>query len=468
MNLSSRRSSSLDKRLVTNLHRVNNPVRALVHSQGFLLFALAAAHPLLALAMRYSNMVATLHAWASVSLGVFLALFSKDPRKPAFVAAYIAGSEVLWRMTSAMFFWEGGKYFVSLILGIVLLRTHKWKNAFLPLVYFALLCISIPLTLDVFGFSSLARNAISFNLSGPLALSVAAIFFLQMELDEQDMFWMVWWTMLPAFGIAGITLGGMASLSAIQFTNEANFLTSGGFGPNQVSAALGLAGGLSFLLFIHNNQKAARWISFGLTFTFLTLSALTFSRGGLYNAAAMILLALIHFLRDRRQRLSALIALLLVSLGGGYFIYPRLNELTGGMLQERFTNLDTTLRADISRADLDLWLQNPVFGVGPGVSKSERAILNRVNTHTEYTRLLAEHGIPGILAIAALMFMLFRAYFSLSQPRAQAWSIALAAWALVEMSHSAMRIALISFIFGLALAQWKQQPEPSHKMEPQK
>lgn len=441
----------------------NNPARALVHSSGFGMAVLILAHPLLALAMRASSLLATAHAVFTVALGLSFALFSKDTRKVAYVSAYIAGAEILWRMTNAQIYWEAGKYFTILILGIALFRIKPWQRSGLPILYFGLLSMSIPLVLLRFGTSSATRDAISFNLSGPFALMVCALYFSQITITHQAMRRMAWWVMVPILGIATLTASGTLSAGTIVFTDESNFVTSGGFGPNQVSAILGLGGGLAFLLFLTGKDLASRWFSVFLTLGFLTLSALTFSRGGLYNTAIMVFLALAHNLRDTRRRIAAILALLIIGLIGGYIIFPRLNAFTGGMLGQRLLDLNTTSRVEIAQADLEIWFANPMLGVGPGLSKTERIFGFGIAAHTEYTRILAEHGSAGLLALVVLLWISARAYFRAPNIEAQIWVAALLAWSLVEMSHAAMRVVVISFLFGLAMLNWEIKPQPQEE-----
>jgi hypothetical protein len=133
------------------------------------------------------------------------------------------------------------------------------------------------------------------------------------------------------------------------------------------------------------------------------------------------------------------------------------------MLEQRFSDLDTTLRGKIAQADLDLWFANPVLGVGPGISSRERLAFMGIASHTEYTRVLAEHGFAGLLALLALLWMATRAYFRAPNIQAQVWVSALVAWSLVEMSHAAMRVTAISFLFGLAMVNWATKPQPQEE-----
>ncbi|MCZ2074106.1 MAG: hypothetical protein LC130_03790, partial [Bryobacterales bacterium] len=398
-------------------------------------------------------------------LGIVFAFSNRNTGKLKYVTAYIAGSEVLWRMTNAQMFWEAGKYFIIFILGIALLRTKHWQRAGWPVFYFLFLAFSIPLTILAVGASSAARDAVSFNLSGPLALTVCALYFSQITIDEDEMRQVIWWLAIPIVSVAALALFGTLSAETITFTDESNFATSGGFGPNQVSAILGLGGALAFLLFLTGKGAMLRGLAVGISLGLLSLSALTFSRGGIYNAAVVVFLALAHSLRDKRWRLFAVLGLAMIGLAGGYLIYPRLNTFTGGMLQQRFLDTDPTLRGPIARADLELWYANPILGVGPGMSIRMRNMFAGVAAHTEYTRILAEHGSAGLLALLILLGLAARAYFKAPDAQAQLWVAALVAWPLAEMAHAAMRIVVISFLFGLALVNWRtdtpeKQPIP--------
>lgn len=414
-----------------------------------------ALHIPLALLMNVAPLVATAHALVTLAVGLWLAVSSREAWKITGAAAYIVGAEVLWRMNNAGVFWEFGKYATIAVLGLALLRMKKWKSAGLPVLFFCLLALSIPLTLLSLSPSQ-ARQEISFNLSGPLCLAVSALFFAQIKLDWEARQKIVWSITAPILGIAALCVYGIASAQDIVFTNNSNFTTSGGYGPNQVSAMLGLGALLLILVAVQARRGTTRWISLLVTMGLIVLSGLTFSRGGLYNLAAAVLMAAIFFLRYPRLRAAFLPIALIATFIGGYYVFPKLNEFTSGMLGTRFSDTDTTNRLEIMQSELEIWKQNPVLGVGPGIAKyiSADEFGVKIAAHTEYTRILAEHGIPGILAILLLISLTGRAVLKAPPGMAQAWAAALATWSLVEMTHAAMRIAAIGFVFGLALAGW--------------
>lgn len=416
------------------------------------------AHIPLALIMDVAPQVATLHALITFGVGVWMAIFSRKPSNVAITAAYIMGCEVLWRMTNAVVFWEFGKYAVVFLLGIGLIRIRKWKSIGFPVVFFALLLVSIPLTLTGTSLSS-ARDQISFNLSGPLSLAISVIFFAQISLTWEDRERLIWVVAAPLVGIASLCLKSILGSENIMFSNNSNFATSGGFGPNQVSAVLGVGSLLLILLAIRERRPRVRWTALLTACGLLVFSVLTFSRGGLYNLAAALLASSLFLLKNKRLRQNFFVVLFVAIIAGSYFVFPVINNFTGGMFAKRFSDTNTTGRVEIMEAELKVWENNPWFGVGPGMASfiSASYLGARIGAHTEYTRILAEHGIPGIISMSLMFVMALRAVKKSPAGMGQAWAAALVVWSLVEMTHAAMRIAAIGFLFGLTFASWKTQ-----------
>src|SRR2546430_15098859 len=105
----------------------------------------------------------------------YTTLFRSRIDRVVYAAAYIAGSEVLWRMCGAAVFWESGKYAVILIFAIALARLRPVQPRLLPVVYFLLLLPSIALAPYQL-LSDEARQQVSFELSWPAALAMSRRF----------------------------------------------------------------------------------------------------------------------------------------------------------------------------------------------------------------------------------------------------------------------------------------------------
>ncbi|MEE4176613.1 MAG: hypothetical protein V2I46_03795, partial [Bacteroides sp.] len=215
---------------------------------------LIALHVALALAMRSITLLATLHALIVFVIGAWKAITAEDIKDVVPVVAYITGAEVLWRMTRAGVFWEFGKYATIAILILALLKKRKIKGVGVPILFFIFLAPSILLTVDAFGLNERSRALISFNLSGPLAVSVCLLFFQQFKIKVSELQDWVWPMVYPILGV--LTLAAYSTLTAteINFGTESVFITSGGFGPNQVSAALGL-GALMLVMWAITAEK---------------------------------------------------------------------------------------------------------------------------------------------------------------------------------------------------------------------
>lgn len=422
-----------------------------------LIIFLVVLHIGLALLIRRFSILSTIHALIILFLGFWNAISTKNITNVIPYVAYITGAEVLWRMTDAQVFYEFGKYATVALLFITLLKKSKLKRTGLPIFFFLLLIPSIVLTVNALGFTEHARQMISFNLSGPLAVSVCLLFFSQVDADQQLLRKWIWATVYPIISVLAIAAYSTLTTTDINFGSESVFVTSGGFGPNQVSAVLGLGALLLVMLIIQSGRKG-RLLSIFLSLALLTQSFLTFSRGGIYNFVVGLAVGLIILVQKPSKFVRSFFFVFLILLIVGVFIFPNLEELTSGAFSSRFKDIDTSSRINLAKADLELFKENLIFGVGPGMASYMRQNIRYTSAHTEYSRLLAEHGILGILSLIFLIYLLVAAFFRTPDIFSRAWMVALAAWPLVEMAHSAMRIAAIAFILGLSVVNWKTYP----------
>lgn len=416
-----------------------------VRSAPWILFILA--HIPLAFLMKSESLVAYAHGFTAFATGLWWALSTRQLHRVAWVMAYVIGSEVLWRMTTDALPWEAGKYMIVVLSAVALSNSCGLRSLVLPGLMFALLLPSAALTINATEYA-VWRSDLSFNLSGPLALVLCAGFFAQTRLSPNQWLRLLLLLAGPIFGIAAIVLTSIMTAESITFTNESNFELSGGFGPNQVSLVLGL-GALACLWGVL--ERNTRWplratLSVAVLW-FAAQSALTFSRGGFLGALGAALVAAGFLVMVPQSRRQLLLITTFTVVVGSLVVWPMLLSFTGGRLQDRFEETDLTSREIYGRQDLKTWEDHPVLGVGPGRSSfghSRGGI-----THTEFTRLLAEHGSFGAFAIfmmgVAFLVNIYRA------PSAREKGLAASAmtWSLLYMSNAAMRTCAAAFIFGL-------------------
>jgi len=414
------------------------------------------AHIPLALLMSKFELVASVHLLTTLGVGLWWVATDDRLERIAYIGAYIVGAEVLWRMTNALAFWEIGKYATAGLFFIAMLRFQRLRGPTLPLIYFALLLPAIWSTVSA--NPSGAKGLISFYLSGPFSLMVAACFFSHLKLWPQSLHRIFLTLIGPVIGVAAIAFYGIVTTPNIEFGSSSNFETSGGFGPNQVSAALGLGALLALLLVLSNKSDLKlRVLMFAVVLLLAAQSAMTFSRGGLDMALASALVALVFLLKSRHSIVKASFLAAVLVLIGYFILLPYLDAFTKGALSARFQDPDSTHRVDLIENDLDAWSDNPVLGVGMGESQLyHQASLDReiaAHAHTEFSRLLAEHGTLGLAAFVLILVMGAMNLKRAPTTFTKATIAALICWSFLYMSVNAMRMVAPSFVFGLSFAE---------------
>jgi hypothetical protein len=448
-------SQVISQPLLPRQHQKVNWLSVYAPANRQLIFVISflAIHIPLGLIMSWVGAVAMVHAWVTVLCSLILVLRSRQFVTAAYAGAYIIGAEVLWRMTDSRFFWEGGKYTIACLFIIALLRRGLFRHITLPLIYFALLIPSALLTLSEMDVEE-SRAMLSFNLAGPLSLMVSVWYFSNVKFSREQFLRVLLLLVGPVMSIVSIGLFGTLTNADLTFNTESNYATSGGFGPNQVSSILGLAAFLALFYVLLSKQSLALKILMSLaTLVFATQSALTFSRGGLYGAAGAAGVGCLYLMRDGRTRIKVLLIVGIVFVVGNYLVLPRLDSFTGGTLTERFQDTGASGRDLLLLSDISIWQDNPAFGVGPGMSRAIHAqSMHSTMSHTEFSRLVAEHGTLGFLAVLLLLVMTYLNLTRAPSALNKAIVASMTAWSFLYMSNAAMRTAAPSFIFGLSFA----------------
>ena len=419
-------------------------------------------HILFGILSSQSSFFSTIWAWAIFILGSYDIIIAKNKNNEVAVySAYLVSLEIILRMTKASVFWEFGKYGVIffIMLGFIINREKKYKIS--PLMFFYLLFLipSLMLTLQNQSFE-LWRRTISFNLSGPMTLFISSIYFRYRTINKIELANIFRMFMLPLVSLIIIILIRAPSFEDIEFTTEANFQLSGGYGPNQVSSILGLGIFIIALSKILSLKLFFNMMEYTLLGFSSILGYLTFARGGMLSAIISIMtIALVAAGKKGRKTLRAgkifyIIAMLIIFWNIGV-------NFSEGMMQDRYRslfeisdtgNLSGSGRIVIMLIDLEIFYDNIFFGVGPGQANQLRKDYGYgklVTAHSEFTRLLSEHGLLGLLSILCIIVMTL-IDFRKRNTEEKCIQLGMALLALLTMSHSAMRLAMPGFIFGLA------------------
>jgi cell division protein FtsW (lipid II flippase) len=93
-----------------------------------------------------------------------------------------------------------------------------------------------------------------------------------------------------------------------------------------------------------------------------------------------------------------------------------------------------------------------VFGVGVGQAKQNRALWRAGLAHNEWTRLLAEHGVFGLLSMLVLLAVMAGSLIRARGHLEKAVVVGLVVWGAAFLAVNDMRIVAPSFFMGLACA----------------
>ncbi|MEW6216646.1 MAG: O-antigen ligase family protein [Candidatus Bipolaricaulota bacterium] len=413
--------------------------------------AWVALHLLLGVALRASPAAALAHG-VIVTGAAVVAGAAGRMQSVLGVIVYAAASQVLWRMSGAPLPHMLGMYVVIAAAGVAALRMRR-RPPLEAFAFFLPLLPSCALTVLALGDWKGARQLLAFNLAGPAAL-FAVLWLLRGRDARLDIWKLVGIGLGPLAGIATAALWYMRGLGGVEFGTQSNFAASGGFGPNQVASALSL--GIVLLvavLWLRGGMGRTLWV-WGLL-AFLTVQALlTFSRSGIAMALGAAAAMGLILLRAPGARAAVALFALLAWVAADRVLVPWLNRYTGGAFVERYTDPRLSNRDVIAKSDLEMFLDHPVLGVGPGMGTELRESLlgQRVAAHTEFTRMLGEHGLGGVLALVALALVSVRAVRGAPPGRPRALPFGLVAWMWLYFAVNAFRTVLPVAALALALA----------------
>ncbi|AOW21978.1 hypothetical protein LPB138_01955 [Urechidicola croceus] len=405
---------------------------------------------------------AKIYAVLIVCFGFIHILKSKNSRQQAVLwSAYLAGSDVLFRMSKGMIFHELHKYVIAAYL-ILALIVEKDKKAISPIFIFYILLLLIGIAFSEIPYPESIRKAIAFNLSGPISLGLISLYFYKRSISIKKILEILFFLGLPSIAMMSLLYFKTPDIRDIVFGGVANFAASGGFGPNQVSTVLGVG---AFALAVHILFKR-NYTTF-LIFDVILLiyifyrNLLTFSRGGFLTAVFALVFFATFFIYSKRNRLKSALKYIGIVCFFGLALWLYTSDVTGGMIDNRYSNRNasgikkedvTSGRTDIFDSELEGLFQNPIFGMGVGSGKYKRIEETGIviASHNEMSRLLGEHGTIGILIL--LILFVVPIFNAMGQPPyAIAFLGAFFIFWFLTINHSAMRVSFPGFIYGLSL-----------------
>jgi hypothetical protein len=328
-------------------------------------------------------------------------------------------------------------------------------------IFLLLLVPSVIISTFTLNFDTDIRKAIAFNISGPVCLGLASLYTFRRKVALAEIN-----NILLSMGLPIVTCMVYLTLftpniQEVITGTESNFQTSGGYGPNQVATILGLGMFIFFSrVILDSKTKFQIILNLIIALNITYRGMLTFSRGGMITGFLMIVLLLVflYFKSNYggRVKLNYIIVLLVFAM---FATWTYTSFQTGGLINKRYSNQDAAGRAklsqftgreDVAKNEINTFLKNPIFGVGIGkgveVREDETGI--KVLSHDEITRMLAEHGSFGVLALLILFFTPLVLYL---ENKFNMFLLCFVAFWFLTINHAAMRTAAPAFVYSLSL-----------------
>lgn len=419
-------------------------------------------HVIIAVVIFVIPFLSKLYALLIALAGTIIIVKSKNKNNEVlFVSAYLVGAEVFLRMTGGNFNNEYAKFCVIVFMFLGMVYSNFSKSALIYLFFLILLIPSILITTSYGNIGTDIKKVLFFNLSGPVCLAICALYAFGRKINYNDLQKILVVMGFPIITTTTYLFLYTPNIQDVVTGTQSNFETSGGFGPNQVSTILGLGMFIFFTqIILFSKSKLELLINGGLLIFISYRGVVTFSRGGIITGVVMIicLLFLLYYFSNAKGRSKfTLVFVLTIALGIGIWIYSSFQ--TRGLIEKRYANKDALGREKKDRlggreqimdADIALFLDNPIFGVGAGLSKEKRAdqLGVAIASHNEVTRLFSEHGLMGIFALLIIGVTPFVLYIENKQ---HLYFLSFYFFWLLTINHAAMRTAAPAFIYALSL-----------------
>lgn len=389
--------------------------------------------------------------------------------------AYVVGCEVLLRMTGGNFLYEIAKYLVIIFVTIGMFTEGIKSRSFPFFIFLLLLVPGIFVTSVNATFETNIRTAIMFNLSGPICLAFVALYCYDKKVKFKDLQTILLATLLPLISTALYLYFFTPNIRDIVTGTYSNFATSGGFGPNQVATVLGLG---TFIVasryFLISTSLIIKILNLGILGLIAYRGLVTFSRGGMITCVVIIIAFLyLYFINSKPVNKFRILRSIGIFLGIALLIWVYSSVQTGGLIEKRYANQDAagrakeelaTGRAKLISFELEEFISNPFFGVGAGKIKEIRfeKVGRSAASHNEFSRILGEHGMFGILAF--LIILLTPLSYRIGN-RKNIFFYAFYLFWFLTINHSSMRIAAPAFIYGLSLLNITYEKPVVHRKQ---
>lgn len=382
-------------------------------------------------------------------------------REVFFACAYFAGIEVLFRMTKGGLAYEASKYLVILFMMMGMFFKGISGRGYPYFFYLIAMVPAVLVASSTLSFDANFRTNIAFVLSGPVCLGIAALFCYDRKVTKTELLEIIKYIALPCIAMTVYLFLYNPTIKDTLSGTASNAATSGGFGPNQVSTALGLGMfAMVVRLFLQSPNLFIKIVNLVILGAMTFRAIVTFSRGGVFAAAIVVIafMATIYLrsTRRNRQQMIGITVLLSIAL---VITWTISSNQTMGLIDKRYANENaqgieksdiTTGRLDLFMEEIDGFINSPFLGIGASRVKDVRveAGIGHLPSHNEIGRLLSEHGILGLVIIVILLIkpLAYR-----TKHKGNFLFYAFYCFWFATINHSGMRIAAPALLYAFCL-----------------
>lgn len=419
-------------------------------------------HVSIGIAVYYISFLSKVYGFSIILGGIYFVINSQNRNNEVlYAAAYIVGSEAILRMTNGNPIYEFSKYGVIIFMLIGFYYKGLSKNA-LPYWFFLILLVpGIFIATQTINYDSDLQNKISFSISGPICLGICSLYCYTRQITFKQLNTVLLAAGLPVITTTVYLVLYTPSIKDVLTGTGSNFAASGGFGPNQVATILGLGMFVFVSRLIYNSPTLFLFISNLVLVASISYRGLiTFSRGGMITGLLMLILLIFTTYTKINSKIKGKMNFLIFGILLSFLaIWFYSSQETSGLIDKRYANQDAagrvkedqfTGRGEIAENEIELFLQNPIFGVGVGKASELRKEITGefILSHSEITRMLAEHGSIGILALMILFVTPIILYID---NKHNVYILSFIVFWFLTVNHAAMRLAAPAFIYSLSL-----------------
>ena len=426
----------------------------------------------------FNESLSKVYFFAAITYFMYRIILAANDRKTIeilYACAYFVGAEVLLRMTRGAIAYEAVKYLVILLASMGMFYKGLSGRGYPYFLYLMLLVPSVFVASTTLSFDANFRTNIAFVLSGPVCLGFCALFCYDKKVTVAQLTKLLFLMALPIVANTVYIYFYNPTVRDVLSGTASNRASSGGWGANQVATILGL-GMFIFAsrLFTKSPTVQLKALNIAIFCAIAFRAIVTFSRGGVVTAILTILAFLmIYYFTVSRKRKSNIMAIFIVFGLAMTVTWVISSNQTDGYIDLRYTNKDhlgrdkkdvTTGRGELFKKELIGFISNPFLGIGSSRAKDQRIEVEGqgVTSHSEVSRILAEHGILGVIILVILIVkpLGFR-----SKRKHNYYFYAFICFWFATINHSSMRLAAPAFIYALALLNVRYEKSPVHRKQ---